>query len=566
MALATQCPHCYTSFRVANDQLKLHAGMVRCGACQLTFNGIEHLLAPGEAPRTAPALQKPEAPDETQNVSPDLKVETNAPEELLQTTAEPTVIASELDTSVEKISSADNNLELAQSTDVSVPKEQNQEPIIASTEAASATPNHDVSANSNSTSDIAQDLGFSSSSMSHEDIDLQQTLPVESSIDVNANVDDETAIADGKTDALDITEDDIDAFDQMFKITASSEQSANDQVVIDIAATVATAEAQTEATTTATESAQANLIKQFSAHLETIEPELGVQPEKEIPKRQAPPLTGKLEFELTSEEQALVEQAELLHQLELENRAAILDEDAKEWSRHEPSFDEKMSLESFTPDPNTVEDPLFPNKTTSPQRIKESPDSLTEQDVSHSGDTDDTDVMPGFVLLAEKKRRYGKWQTFGWSLSCLILLMAIVLQSTYFFRSTIAAEWPATKPHLLRACQLLACQIKLPAQRQMLELAGSELLILNEELRINTLAFQIQNKSNTAQEWPALELTLKDLRGKTVLQKVFQPTEYLNNKADLTKGIAARSESNHKLHFELNTIKASNYEVGIFYP
>ena len=55
MALATQCPHCYTCFRVANDQLKLHAGLVRCGACQRTFNGIEHLLAPGAKPKLAPA-------------------------------------------------------------------------------------------------------------------------------------------------------------------------------------------------------------------------------------------------------------------------------------------------------------------------------------------------------------------------------------------------------------------------------------------------------------------------------------------------------------------------------
>lgn len=54
MALATQCPHCYTTFRVANDQLKLHAGLVRCGACQQTFNGVEHLLAPGARP-AAPA-------------------------------------------------------------------------------------------------------------------------------------------------------------------------------------------------------------------------------------------------------------------------------------------------------------------------------------------------------------------------------------------------------------------------------------------------------------------------------------------------------------------------------
>lgn len=53
MALATKCPHCQTTFRVAHDQLKLRAGLVRCGACKEIFNGIEHLLRPedhGSAP------------------------------------------------------------------------------------------------------------------------------------------------------------------------------------------------------------------------------------------------------------------------------------------------------------------------------------------------------------------------------------------------------------------------------------------------------------------------------------------------------------------------------------
>jgi predicted Zn finger-like uncharacterized protein len=44
MALATRCPHCHTTFRVAHDQLKLRTGLVRCGACKEIFNGIEHLL------------------------------------------------------------------------------------------------------------------------------------------------------------------------------------------------------------------------------------------------------------------------------------------------------------------------------------------------------------------------------------------------------------------------------------------------------------------------------------------------------------------------------------------
>jgi predicted Zn finger-like uncharacterized protein len=46
MALATQCPFCQTTFRVAQDQLKLRGGLVRCGTCKEVFNGNDHLVAP----------------------------------------------------------------------------------------------------------------------------------------------------------------------------------------------------------------------------------------------------------------------------------------------------------------------------------------------------------------------------------------------------------------------------------------------------------------------------------------------------------------------------------------
>jgi predicted Zn finger-like uncharacterized protein len=44
MALATQCPHCGTMFRVASDQLKLRGGIVRCGSCQEIFDGSAALV------------------------------------------------------------------------------------------------------------------------------------------------------------------------------------------------------------------------------------------------------------------------------------------------------------------------------------------------------------------------------------------------------------------------------------------------------------------------------------------------------------------------------------------
>jgi predicted Zn finger-like uncharacterized protein len=59
MALATQCPHCGTMFRVASDQLKLRGGIVRCGSCQEIFDGSATLVdldaLPAKAPAPAPS-------------------------------------------------------------------------------------------------------------------------------------------------------------------------------------------------------------------------------------------------------------------------------------------------------------------------------------------------------------------------------------------------------------------------------------------------------------------------------------------------------------------------------
>jgi predicted Zn finger-like uncharacterized protein len=84
MALATQCPHCHTTFRVAHDQLKLRAGLVRCGACKQIFNGIENLLRPEEmeqaASWTIPSPPSPPTP-QAESRAPDAPSSSVAAEE-----------------------------------------------------------------------------------------------------------------------------------------------------------------------------------------------------------------------------------------------------------------------------------------------------------------------------------------------------------------------------------------------------------------------------------------------------------------------------------------------------
>lgn len=47
----TQCPGCYTRFRVTTEQLTAHNGIVRCGLCSAIFNAPEHLYDDEPSPQ-----------------------------------------------------------------------------------------------------------------------------------------------------------------------------------------------------------------------------------------------------------------------------------------------------------------------------------------------------------------------------------------------------------------------------------------------------------------------------------------------------------------------------------
>ena len=60
MSTSTQCPQCNTRFKVSQEQLDAHHGMVRCGRCQAVFNATEHL----QDDQPSPQLDLPIAPEE----------------------------------------------------------------------------------------------------------------------------------------------------------------------------------------------------------------------------------------------------------------------------------------------------------------------------------------------------------------------------------------------------------------------------------------------------------------------------------------------------------------------
>ncbi|RQU42096.1 DUF3426 domain-containing protein [Burkholderia cenocepacia] len=85
MLLATRCPHCETVFRLQQEQLSLHQGLVRCGHCQEVFNAAESLV-PEYAQQPEPALTEPAAApdsgDTHQQAAPARLFATDTPPEL----------------------------------------------------------------------------------------------------------------------------------------------------------------------------------------------------------------------------------------------------------------------------------------------------------------------------------------------------------------------------------------------------------------------------------------------------------------------------------------------------
>ncbi len=59
-ASTTQCPGCYTRFKVTTEQLTAHNGIVRCGLCSAIFNATEHLQDDEPSPQLKLPIAQPE--------------------------------------------------------------------------------------------------------------------------------------------------------------------------------------------------------------------------------------------------------------------------------------------------------------------------------------------------------------------------------------------------------------------------------------------------------------------------------------------------------------------------
>lgn len=173
-----------------------------------------------------------------------------------------------------------------------------------------------------------------------------------------------------------------------------------------------------------------------------------------------------------------------------------------------------------------------------------------------------TPASTSFLAPEKPARRLPLWVTI--SLSLLLLLM-LIAQSAYFFRTHLAGYWPTSRPLLEAACQHLGCSVPLPRNSELLALDDSDLQEDFEHPDVIQLSTRLLNNAPYAQDYPLLELTLTDDNDKPKLRRSFTPEEYLPSGTNIKAGLPAKQEIQITLAFSTSGETVSGYRVFVTY-
>jgi predicted Zn finger-like uncharacterized protein len=154
----------------------------------------------------------------------------------------------------------------------------------------------------------------------------------------------------------------------------------------------------------------------------------------------------------------------------------------------------------------------------------------------------------------------------AWSLGVALLALVLAGELGFAFRGPIAQRYPVLRPWLESACANAGCVVPWLRDERLLKLEDSELLEVPGRPSEINLGARVRNLATGAQEYPHLELTLTDLSGQAAARRVLRPIDYMGRAVGAGEVLAPGAEVAIQLRLETPRIKATGYELLLFYP
>lgn len=154
----------------------------------------------------------------------------------------------------------------------------------------------------------------------------------------------------------------------------------------------------------------------------------------------------------------------------------------------------------------------------------------------------------------------------AWSFGVVLLALIFAGELAYAYRSPIAQRYPVLRPWLESVCAHAGCTVSWMRDDRLLKLEDSELLEVPGRPSEIALGARIRNLATAAQEYPHLELTLTDLTGQAAARRVLRPIDYIGRSIGPGEVLAPGTEVSIQLRLETPRLKATGYELLLFYP
>jgi predicted Zn finger-like uncharacterized protein len=553
MALATQCPHCHTTFRVASDQLKLRGGIVRCGSCQRIFDGSAHLIDL-EALAARKALDAAAAADAAASPAAGPTADSTAD----AAAAAPSPAAAQAPEATPEPAPA---------------------PAPALPEREAAGPGSDAGDEPVYTLDF--DHAF----------DPFGILPkVEPVLDAApparqegaAEADDVDEAADDLPPAPDVqAEADAPAGADIQPVPPAERIEPGSGPLPD-----------QDAPLHAHEAGNADAAAAATSEPEP-EPEPQPEPAPDLEPQPAPASVpahayapaGRIEpsFDLPVDEE-LVAQPLPGHEpdpaLDPEHPADAAPELPPGAARRPAPWLEPANADvppaALPLRASADADPLHATQggTAPPaprsararaaearaRRSKMTPTRIEAPKLRMPAEPDE----PEFVKRSRRQEQSGRTVRILLAVGAAVLLLLLAAQLLLNFRNELAVRHPAARPLLSSLCAVAGCHVGLPAQAENLVIDDGELASLGPDTY--TLNTQLRNQGSLVLAWPSIELELTDANNKPVLRRVFGPADYLPPGTQVAAGFGAHAEQPVRLNFALADLKPSGYHTFVFYP
>ena len=169
-------------------------------------------------------------------------------------------------------------------------------------------------------------------------------------------------------------------------------------------------------------------------------------------------------------------------------------------------------------------------------------------------------------IIYEVERAPVKKSSPAWRYGVALLVVILAVEVIFATRGELAQRYPVLRPWLESVCTPFRCSIAWPNNEALLKLEDSELLEVPGKANQIALGARIRNLAPNAQEYPYLELTLTDVTGQAAARRVIRPTDYLGRPVAAGEVLSAGGELALQLRLETRNLKATGYELMLFYP